>query len=603
MNRCFRWKKSVLVFSTAFMLAAAGIAGGPAVTAWATPTSGTAAGDDVRVRETAVSGDLIGSLSDGQEVAILDEMTGSDGMTWYQVTYQVDGSSRIGWVRSDLLNTSDEDAGDTEVTEGTVEDTESSYVVAESVPESVIPEGFSVTAVTYQEEEVQALYSDVLDLYLLYAVNADDESDTGLFVCDLQYETMYPFIQFELAEDSVILIEIPDEEQQLVSDRFVRTEYTTAHGGITAYQIAEPDELVAEDAAIVDYYYLYGINGIGETGWYLYNADEGTIQKNVTNMQYSVSTAETEETEAAAVDNMFVDSDRVMTRLIVCVIALICLILLVIAILFSVRYRRLRRILEDGTEDGAGSVAGSEPGENRTSRGEKHEEKKSSDVPEKERHEEKRSSDSSHRKKSGERKSTDFSRREKTEHSRRDSTSSTQDRPGREADVHDDMDVIDLDDMGDEDYEAMLNKYLSENFPSEEDTEQAESIVPDPELSKRSESQTNVSGADESQRNPEASSPTKPQTESVSRKKTEPKTTAPDESGSDSVGTDAPGRSTSVDVDSEFELPGLSRSGKESAEDDAFDYVIGRMENLRSSTKENTGDDETDKSLRRHIDE
>lgn len=551
MKRCFRWKKPVLVFSTAFLLAAAGIAGGHSVTAWAIPASGTAAGDDVRVRETAVTGELIGSLSDGQEVTILDETTGSDGMTWYQVTYEVNGTSRIGWVRSDLLNTSGEDTADADVTEDTAaEEAEGSFIVAESVPESVIPDGFEVVSVLYQEEEVQALYSDVLDLYLLYAVNAEDDSDAGLFLADLQSETMYPFVQFELADGSVILLEVPDEEQQLVSDRFVRTEYTTAHGGITAYQIAEPDELVAEDAAIVDYYYVYGVSEIGETGWYLYNAGEGTIQKNVTNMQYSISAAETDGTEVtdeAESSSFFGNGTFAMTRLVVCVLAVICLLLLVIAILFSVRYRRLRRILEDAAGENAGAAGDPEPGENRISHREERREEKPSDVSEKENH--------------------------APEPAQPPEEAQDRGRSGGELETRGDMDVIDLDDMGEEDYEAMLNQYLSENFPSEE-----EEAAPVPDIEDPDDFGTDIEDPDNFD------------TDVGDPESIDTDVGAADDSESD----------TSDMADEEFELPGFSRSVKEPDEEDEDDFVIGRMEDFSSSLKKDSGDVKTGRSRPRN---
>ncbi len=562
MNRSFRWKKSVLVFSTAFMLAAAGIACGHTVTAWAIPASGTAAGDEVRVRDTAVSGELIGSLSDGQEVTILDETTGSDGMTWYQVTYEVNGTSRVGWVRSDLLNTSDTEtentgAEDADVTEDTADADGSSYVVAESVPESVIPSGFAETTVTYLDAETTALYSDTLDLYLLYAVNADDESDAGLFVYDLQSETMYPFIQFEMAGDSVILLEIPDEEQQLVSDRFVRTEYVSDHGSVTAYQLSEPDELVAEDASIVDYYYLYGINEIGETGWYLYNAQEGTIQKNIMNMQYSAGTAASEaeaetETETAG---LFGDSASLFSNMSMIILVVVCLILLVLAILFSARYRRLRRILE-GAAGAAGpeltNVSGSDEGG--VSGPEEREEGSPSTPLRKE--------------------SSDRSRKEAP------APAAAPDRTGSEIESGGDLDVIDLDDMEDEDYEAMLNKYLMENFPSEEAPDETAASQPDPDAAKK-----------------------------TSRQSAEPEFDFLDldeldaEPNTGQNGTDIHGQASSKSTDSEFDIPELSHSEKELPEDDAFDFFIGKMDSYRSSAKKNSGDTETDKPHRRQKDD
>ncbi|MCD7922245.1 MAG: SH3 domain-containing protein [Clostridiales bacterium] len=461
MNRMMQWKKSIPVFLTAVFLAT-GTFGGHTVTAWATPVSGTANGDGVRVRASAVDGETVDSLSDGQEVVIEDETTGSDGMTWYQITYEVNGEEITGWVRSDLLVTSDDESG-------TEEESEISYVVADSIPDDVIPDGFEQTTVTYIGEDVPALYSEDMDLWLLYAVNAEDETDAGLFVYDEQTESLIPFVQFELLDGSVVLLYIPEEEQQLTSDRFVLTECAFEHGSIPAYQLSEPDELVAEDASIVDYYYMYGVNEIGETGWYVYNDAEGSIQKNVSSMQYSLTSADSEAAADTDVSSDMEFSMDSVTRMAVAVLAVISLLLLVLAIIFSVRYRRLRNVLEDETEDLSEYPADTEP-KNKQSSGKwqedaaeppKKDKKTKKDIQQQPVANEKTGSGSEEYR-------PDRSAPKKSSDERRDDLSRRRAEPVELSFPSDDVDVMDLDSMEDEDYEALLNKYLDENFSDEE---------------------------------------------------------------------------------------------------------------------------------------
>jgi len=284
-----RWKKQVFALAMTAALSVTGVTAGPAVTAWATPASGTSVADNIVVRESAVSGAQVGGLSEGQAVSIEGETIGSDGNTWYQITYTVDGEERSGWVRGDLLETSDESLADA-------------------------------------DSDADATDSDA------EATEAEEEAVTSL--------------EFETQNGSITLTDIPEDELSLVSDRFVEASLEFSEGVITALQLAEPDELVADDAAIVDFYYVYGYNEIGETGWYVYNADDGTIQKNLLNMQYSV--AETEEAETETASDFSADS---LTKMALSVLAVVGLLLLVLVIIFSVRYRRLRRILEEELEE------------------------------------------------------------------------------------------------------------------------------------------------------------------------------------------------------------------------------------------------------------
>ncbi|MCD8365305.1 MAG: SH3 domain-containing protein, partial [Clostridiales bacterium] len=295
-NKAF-WKKRMITLAVTAALSVAAVTSGPAVTAWATPASGTAVVDNVVVRESAVSGSQIGGLSEGQAVTIVGETTGSDGKTWYQITYTVDGTEHSGWVRGDLLNTSDESL------ETNTADTDT------------------------DTSDADASGSDT------DAGAADTDPEEGESVS----------LEFETKSGYIILTDVPEEERMLVSDRFVETSLDFAEGTIAAFQRAEPDALVADDAAIVDYYYVYGYNEVGETGWYVYNAEDGTIQKNLLNMQYSIAETAEEETEDSGTE-FSVDS---LTRMAFSTLGVICLLLLVITIIFSVRYRRLRRILEE----------------------------------------------------------------------------------------------------------------------------------------------------------------------------------------------------------------------------------------------------------------
>lgn len=269
-------------------LAAGCAAGGLSTTAWATTASCVA--DNIVVRESAVDGAQVDGLSQGQEVTIVDETTGSDGRTWYQITYEVDGTERTGWVRGDLIT--------------------------------------GETASADSEETTDA---------------EEDAADDTEGAADETVSEEAASLVFTTQSGTVTLTMIPDEDLALVSDRFAATTLDFAEGTINALQLLEPDELVADDAAIVDFYYVYGQNEIGETGWYVYNIEDGSLQKNLLNMAYSIPVEEETEEDA----ELTLDST---VRMIGSALAVICLLLLVLVIIMSVRYRRLK-ILYDAETD------------------------------------------------------------------------------------------------------------------------------------------------------------------------------------------------------------------------------------------------------------
>ncbi len=62
------------------------------------------AGDVVNIRSQAsASSDLIAKANKNSEVTVTGETTASDGYKWYRVTFNADGATKNGFIRSDLL--------------------------------------------------------------------------------------------------------------------------------------------------------------------------------------------------------------------------------------------------------------------------------------------------------------------------------------------------------------------------------------------------------------------------------------------------------------------------------------------------------------------
>lgn len=68
-----------------------------------TATMGTILDGPLRVRTAPVNGEKIVTLNPGTTVTVTDEVSGSDGYTWYQVQVAVNGATQVGFVRSDFV--------------------------------------------------------------------------------------------------------------------------------------------------------------------------------------------------------------------------------------------------------------------------------------------------------------------------------------------------------------------------------------------------------------------------------------------------------------------------------------------------------------------
>lgn len=384
MKKLSRWEKTGAGVRTAGVTAIAAALMFGVQTAWGAPSSGSAVSDNIVVRQEAVTGAQVGSLYADQEVTITGETEGSDGKVWYQITFEGNGEEKTGWVRSDLI-----EAGETETPGEETEDGQTSAPAAE-------------------------------------------ENDAA-------------GVRVETGAGYVDLVDVPEEEASLVSSRFTAAVCELEDGSVQGYQLAEPDEMVAADADLTAFYYLYGTNEIGEQGWYIYDAEEGSIQKCLDNMHYAVP----EETDAEQSQDFDAGS---LNRMLFGGLCLICLLLLVLTIVFSVRYRRLRKLLEKETELPEERAAAAD-------RAERKAKKRSADrVPEAEEQEEK-----ARRKKSVQKNQPE----KKAEPEKEDYAIPTAEEDGYDLPDDDSYDVYDLDEL-DGILEAEKESEMSEYHDPEE---------------------------------------------------------------------------------------------------------------------------------------
>lgn len=114
-----------------------------------------------------------------------------------------------------------------------------------------------------------------------------------------------------------------------------------------AYQNPEAGDTVDANASVSDFYYVYGVSSDGSSGWYVYDAAAQTLQRSVANMQYEQSQDQAGDGDSQDASVFEPDS---MTRMLMAGLGVIALLLLILFIVASVRYRRLRKYL-DNNED------------------------------------------------------------------------------------------------------------------------------------------------------------------------------------------------------------------------------------------------------------
>ncbi len=405
-------RKTAVALAVVVMLSVIGIFGASSVTAWA--DSATVNTEGANVRASAVDGESLDTLPEGKSVEIVDSTTGSDGNVWYYIEYTSAEMELSGWIRSDLLNTSEateilteaeeaeaaaeeaaaeaEAAAEEAVTseeeaqaaaETATEEAENaenqeaaaasggavSYVISSSIPADVIPDGFQKTTVSYEGKDVQALVMNNAEVYLLYMEDTSGTAPGRLVVYDLSKSELIPYICFDTEDGFILLLNIPDAELSSVSDRFALTTCEFDEGTMDALQMTQKDSAISESANLTDFYFMYGVNRDGMYGWYVYDAAEGMIEESIMSMHYNLAGTEEEEVRSGF------SLDSLSTVVIVGIIV-IFLLLLILVIIFGVRYRQLANEVDAMEErrasrrsSGSRSGSGSGPRSRSSSKG------------------------------------------------------------------------------------------------------------------------------------------------------------------------------------------------------------------------------------------
>ena len=164
------------------------------------------------------------------------------------------------------------------------------YVVSERYPESAIPAGFNRTRVTIDGYAYRELSNG--SITLLYLKRADDTAGDGVFYqYDEATNTVTPFAMLGTADQYVVLA-TPDS---LLRDSFTETTLTVGDQTLSVYKEGDDG----------DFYFVYGTNQDGVTGWFQYDNTDGSIQRVNEQLLSQDTTTEEPVTTAAGSDEYF----------------------------------------------------------------------------------------------------------------------------------------------------------------------------------------------------------------------------------------------------------------------------------------------------------
>lgn len=176
---------------------------------------------------------------------------------------------------------------------------------AESIPEEVVLTDFTVDTTIINSLEMPCLTFANADMTVLYLM--DEEGTADFYIYDEASQSVYPFVKL-LSENGYIIVLHPEETNLPSMENYKAcTLSIEGKGVISAYQFVSKEEdttgwslgekFYAAEPSATDFYLIYAMNNLGETGWYLYDFTEGTYQR------YSGSVLTSNENTQEVVEN------------------------------------------------------------------------------------------------------------------------------------------------------------------------------------------------------------------------------------------------------------------------------------------------------------
>lgn len=227
-------------------------------------------------------------LSGGQADVDVNAIFDGDGTTSQIVTatVMVDGEDTA------AVNEYAREDEQTGVEAGTIMSADGSKVVSTVFANEFMPIGFYKTTVSYEEQMVEAAQFEMGNIVLLYVTDADG-SNGNFDIYDQNTGELSDFLQISGIENRFI-IALRAGEDVKVPEGFAKATLQWNAQTLEAYSYTGE---MAENAPIPasDFFLLYAVSSEGNTGWYMYDQNEGTYQRFVEGLHMTASAPSTGE--------------------------------------------------------------------------------------------------------------------------------------------------------------------------------------------------------------------------------------------------------------------------------------------------------------------
>lgn len=214
------------------------------------------------------------------------------------------------------------------------------YKIVSANDEHPLPDGYTPTEYDYNGTKVSAGVGIDTGVTIVYLESTDGKGESGYYVYDSVRKTFSQFVEVSQPQFTYCILAIDEASMELPEGYDV---------GRTVINGKEVDALLDRTG---NYVLFYGVSSTGETGWFRYNVNDGTIQGyagyNMADEQVintNTKTADSDKAFNTVSDYIFV---------ILAVLAVVIIALIVVVIALSIKLSKSKKAFVgamDGYED------------------------------------------------------------------------------------------------------------------------------------------------------------------------------------------------------------------------------------------------------------
>lgn len=214
------------------------------------------------------------------------------------------------------------------------------YKIVSANDEHPLPDGYTPTEYDYNGTKVSAGVGIDTGVTIVYLESTDGKGESGYYVYDSVRKTFSQFVEVSQPQFTYCILAIDEASMELPEGYDV---------GRTVINGKEVDALLDRTG---NYALFYGVSSTGETGWFRYNVNDGTIQGYA---GYNIADEQVINTNTKTAD-----SDKAFNTVssyifvILAVLAVVIIALIVIVIALSIKLSKSKKAFVgamDGYED------------------------------------------------------------------------------------------------------------------------------------------------------------------------------------------------------------------------------------------------------------